>query len=251
MREPFPDAWHQILLVNVPYYKHLPKKERQKLQGLIHIFIDEKSFEGCGGLEIKDEIKITIAAQACILLLGQDDITSFYPDLRSILVYPHQYFARVKSQNPDGVIREGTENRWGESWSHGNIVLAWDQVKRGASDFRDGQNLVFHEFAHHLDYEYGATRQPDDSSSKDYDSSFVAWARILGKEYKSFLNALRRRQPTVFDSYGAKNLAEFFAVVTETFFEQPEKLKSAHPELYNELTRFYKQDPLSYLQSDY
>lgn len=248
MREPFPDAWKKILRNNVPYYKQLTEEKQEKLQGLIQIFLDEKNFEGCGGLQITDEIKVTIAAQACVLLLGLDNLSSFYPDLRSVLVYPRRYFAPVKDYTEGGTIIEGTENRWGESWSHGNIVLAWDQVKKGASDYRDGQNLVFHEFAHHLDYEYGVTVQPDDSES--HDPGFLVWARVLSTEYKQFLRDLKRQQPTVFDEYGSENLAEFFAVVTESFFEQPKKLHDTHPKLYHQLTLFYKQDPLEYLDSD-
>lgn len=248
MQEPFPEAWRDILLKNMPYYRHLPGDRQQRLHGLILIFVDEKTFEGCGGLEIDDEIKITIAAQACILLLGLDDLSSFYPDLRSILVYPRRYFAPVKDYTEGGTIVEGTEDRWGEAWSHGNIVLAWDQVKKGASDYRDGQNLVFHEFAHHLDYEYGATQMPDDDESQD--PAFLVWARVLSKEYEQFLRDLKRQQSTVFDEYGSENLAEFFAVVTESFFEQPSKLQQAHPRLYQQLTLFYKQDPLEYLDSD-
>lgn len=247
MKRPFPDGWRNMLLDNVHYYRKLPEEKQHKLHGLIHIFLDEKTFEGCGGLELTDEIKVTIAAQACILLLGLDDLSSFYPDLRSILVYPRRYFAPIKDYTEHGTVIEGTENRWGESWSHGNIVLAWDQVKKGAADYRDGQNLVFHEFAHHLDYEYGATHLPDEEESAD--PHFLVWARVLSQEYEQFLKDLQRRQPTVFDAYGSENLAEFFAVVTESFFEQPEKLHRAHPDLYEQLTLFYRQDPLEYLKS--
>lgn len=243
MQQDFPDEWLRILKNTVPYYQQLPEDQQKKLQGLINIFIDEKTFEGCGGLQITDEIKVTIAAQACILILGLKDLSSFYPGLRSILVYPRHYFARVKQHHEGGVVEEGVQSRHGEAWSHGNIVLAWDEVKQGAGDYRDGQNLVFHEFAHHLDYEYGATQPIADS---DEETSFLAWARILSNEYEGFLDDLRKRQETLFDEYGAENMSEFFAVVTECFFEQPKEMKHSHSELYEQLTKFYQQDPLQY-----
>lgn len=247
MQQDFPDEWLRILRKAVPYYQHLPNDLQKKLQGLINIFIDEKTFEGCGGLEITDEIKVTIAGQACILILGLEDLSSFYPGLRSVLVYPRHYFARVKQHHEGGVVEEGFQSRHGEAWSHGNIVLAWDEVKEGAGDYRDGQNLVFHEFAHHLDYEYGATQQIEESAN---DTSFLAWARILSKEYQDFIQNLERRQQTLLDEYGAENISEFFAVVTECFFEQPKELKHSHPELYEQLTIFYQQDPLHYLSDE-
>lgn len=246
MRKQFPDEWVAILHRNVPLYRHLPADKQKKLHGLIHIFLHEKTFEGCSGLSITDEIRLTIASQACILMLGLENISAFYPDLRSILVYPHHYAAPVKEVLEGGFVEEGLENRNGESWSHGTIVLAWDEVRRGASDYRDGYNLVLHEFAHHLDYEYGATRPIDDSIKDDH---FLAWARVLSNEYQDFLQELAQKQETLFDEYGSKNIAEFFAVVTECFFEKPEELNYSHPELYRHLTLFYQQDPLKYMKS--
>lgn len=244
MQQPLGDQWLEILHENVPYSKVLPEAKQKTLHGLIQIFVDEKRFEGCGGLDMTNEIKVTIAGQACILMLGIDDPSMLYPDLRSVLVYPRSYFAQTKNYHEGGIVQEGVESRHGEAWSQGHVVLAWDQVKRGASDYRDGQNLVFHEFAHHLDFEYGLTEQAAISSE---DTSYMAWARVLGDEYEDFLEDLRQNQHTLFDTYGAENIEEFFAVVTECFFEQPREMKHSHPELYVQLTIFYKQDPLQYL----
>ncbi len=245
MHQSFPDEWFSILQKNVPYFAHLTPPLQQKLQGLTHIFLDEKRFEGCAGLEITDEIRLTIAAQACILMLGIDDLSSFYEGLRSILVYPKSYVAKFKNTNNSFFVEEGFQQRQGEAWSHGNVVLAWDDVKRGASDIHDGQNLVFHEFAHQLDYEYGAT----ESTEYAYDESrHLTWARMLGKEYKKFLRSLERHQKTPIDEYGATNPAEFFAVVTECFFEKPKELRKKHLYLYKQLSEFYQQDPASYMK---
>lgn len=245
MKQPFPDQWELFLYKNVPYVAHLPESLKIKLKGLINIFLSEKNFEGCAGLEITDEIRVTIAAQASILMLGIDDFSSFYNDLRSVLVYPQPYVAKVKNRHNSFFVQEGFQQRRGEAWSRGHVVLAWDEVQKGASDIHDGQNLVFHEFAHQLDYEYGATEQIESG----YDESrFLSWARVVGGEYKKFLRTIRRDQQTLIDAYGATNLAEFFAVITECFFEKPRELKDQHPRLYEQLQGFYQQDPASYIE---
>lgn len=245
LRKPFPESYRKILEHNISYYSILPEAQKQRLRELTLIFLDEKLFEGCGGLELTDEIKVTIAAQACILLLGSPD-DKVYPGLRSILVYPDEYFAPVKNYREGGVIEEGSQSRLGESWSRGHIVLAWDAVKHGASDIRDGNNLVFHEFAHQLDYEYGATEQVE---SSDLQSSYLAWARVLSTEYRRHIRNLERNHRTLMNAYGATSLAEFFAVATEYFFEKPLELKDKHPELYEQLAIFYRQNPAGYRKS--
>lgn len=246
LKKGFSDDRLTILKKNVPYYHHLPTQLQKKLIGLTKIFLNEKRFEGCAGLEITDKIRISIAAQASILLLGTEDLSYFYEDLRSVLVYPKTYVAKVKQRNNGIFVEEGFEQRHGEAWSHGYVVLAWNEVQQGASDIHDGQNLVFHEFAHQLDYEYGAT----DQIEQDYgESHFLSWARILGNEYQQFLTSIKQNQQTLIDEYGATNPAEFFAVVTELFFEKPKELKSKHPKLYSQFKEFYRQDPAAYLKS--
>jgi Mlc titration factor MtfA (ptsG expression regulator) len=246
MKRPFPDAWASTLYQNVPYVQHLPDKMQAKLKGLITVFMEEKTYEGCAGLELTDEIRLTIAAQASILMLGIEDLSSFYDDLRSILVYPESYVVKVKNRHDSFFVQEGFQKRHGEAWSHGNVLLAWDEVKKGASDIHDGQNLAFHEFAHQLDYEYGATSQVEEQYEE---SQFLSWARVVGDEYQKLLQALHQNQQTLIDSYGATNLAEFFAVITECFFEKPQALKAEHSALYQQLKEFYKQDPASYIKS--
>jgi Mlc titration factor MtfA (ptsG expression regulator) len=243
LKKHFPDDQLAILKKSAPYYHHLPDHLQKKLVGLTQIFLDEKRFEGCAGLDITDEIKISIAAQASILLLGTQDLSYFYEDLRSVLVYPKKYVAKVKKRNNGIFVEEGFEQRHGEAWSHGYVVLAWNEVRQGASDIRDGQNLVFHEFAHQLDYEYGATHQVDLENKQ---TSYFAWANVLGREYQNFLSTLKQNQQTLIDEYGATNPAEFFAVVTELFFEKPNELSQKHPELYREFSGFYQQDPAQY-----
>ncbi len=240
MNQPFPIEWIAILHRNVPYYRCLSTEEQKELQGLIQIFIAEKEFEGCAGLEITDEIKVTIAAQACILLLGRE--TDIYPKLRSILVYPRTYVAPAKYVENDILVTETLEARSGESWSHGYVILSWNDVLKGASDIHDGNNLVFHEFAHQLDEEYGSA---DGTPLLQHRSMYLAWARVLGREYRQLVKNIEKNQPTLLNQYGATNPAEFFAVATEFFFERPRELKQLHPKLYQQLKLFYHQDPAS------
>ena len=237
-RQPLPSEWLAVIERNVPYYRRLTPDKRRELHGLIQVFLAEKQFMGCGGLEITDEMRVTIAAQACILLLGRE--TDFYPMLQSILVYPQAYVAQISQRQPDGTVVEGPQPRLGEAWRRGPVVLSWDDVLRAASDVHDGRNVVLHEFAHQLDNEAGAA---DGAPVLPQRSMYVAWARVLGHEYKALVEALEHQRQTVLDQYGATSPAEFFAVVTEAFFEKPVDLKARHPELYEQLRLFYRQDP--------
>jgi MtfA peptidase len=248
---PFPAAWQAILDQNLPYYRRLPVPDQQELKGHIQVLLAEKYFEGCGGLTITDEIRVTIAAQACILLLHRP--TDYYPGLRTILVYPSNYVATGKVASPGGVVTEMRGSRAGESWHQpgvnsysggGPVVLSWRAVQAGAADIHDGQNVVFHEFAHQLDGESGSV---EGAPALERRSSYVAWARVLGQEYGALIDDLQNHRPTVVGPYAARSPAEFFAVVTEAFFEKPVELRARHPALYDQLAGFYRQDPVSLL----
>lgn len=239
---PFPEDWVLILKKNMPLYNRLPDSLKEELHGLVNVFLAEKKFEGCGGLTITDEIKVTIAAQACILLLNRK--TSYFKKLRTILVYPQTYVARTKSSN--GIITvDGRSVRLGESWQNGPVVLAWDSVTGGTMNVADAKNVVLHEFAHQLDQEDGTA---DGAPILEHRSRYLTWASVLSEEYKALRNKRGRR--SVIGNYGATNPAEFFAVATETFFEKPKQMKKKHPELYDELKNYYKLDPLEWIQND-
>ena len=239
---PFPPEWLAIVERNVAYYRLLTPAEQAELRDHIQVFIDEKRFEGCGGLEITDEIRVTIAAQACILLLHRQ--TNYYPKMETILVYPHRYFAETTVRLPGGAVLEGTHARLGESWYRGPVVLSWDDVRRASADVYDGRNVVFHEFAHQLDSESGANEGVPVLPRR---SMYIAWARVLGEEYAQLIEDLKHHRATFIDAYGATNPAEFFALVTEAFLEQPLQLQRAHPKLYEQLMTFYQQDPAARL----
>jgi Mlc titration factor MtfA (ptsG expression regulator) len=237
---PFPPEWAAILERNMPLYGRLSPEDKRELQGHIQIFLAEKDFEGCGGLEITDEIRVTIAAQACILLLHRD--TDYYPGLYSILVYPSAYVAEARTLSPGGFVTEGPQARLGEAWEHGPVILSWDDVRADATEFRAGHNVVFHEFAHKLDEEDGVD---DGVPALPRRGMYVAWARVVGAEYERLRRDTAKGRPTVLDKYGAQNPTEFFAVATEAFFTRPGPLRRQHPELYEELAEFYRQDPAS------
>jgi len=230
--------WHRIVEGNVPYYRRLAKEDRLELQQHIQIFLSEKRFEGCAGLEITDQIKVTIAAYACILLLHRK--TDYYPGLTTILVYPNAFVAPRKKYLPSGALIEYPEPLSGESWRRGPVVLSWDDVQRSISDSGDGHNVVFHEFAHQIDSSSG---EGDNSLVLQNRTNFMAWARVLQEDFQKLRQAVADRQQTFLDSYGATDPAEFFAVATEFFFEKPKELRKEHPQLYEELKNFYHQDP--------
>lgn len=245
-KRPFPAEWQSILTTNVPYCSRLTAAELTELQGHIQVFLNEKTFVGQGGLEIDDEIRVTVAAQACLLLLNRD--TRYYPYLSTIVMYPSAYKATTRRQDPaTGAVIEEEVVRLGESWLRGQVVLAWDASLHGASDITDGKNLVLHEFAHQLDQKDGHS---DGAPILEHASHYVAWARVLSEEYLALAEDVAEDQATFLDRYGATNAAEFFAVATEFFFERPAKFETLHRELYAELKGFYRQDPIARYRAD-
>ncbi len=247
---PFPLAWSRILEERCPFYHRLPEEDRRELQGHIQVFLTEKNFEGCGGLVLTEDMRVCIAAQACLLLLHRK--TDYYPELQSILVYPTTYFVQETRHIGAGVMHEGHFPRLGEASSRGAVALAWDAVCQGTADPNDGHNVVFHEFAHQLDFEDGwANGAPVLGNGHIWPartSRYAAWARVLRAEFERLRADAQSGNPVLLDHYGATDPAEFFAVATEAFFERPRELREKHPELYNELKRYYLQDPAEWPQ---
>jgi len=237
--KPLDPAWHAALERNFPVFLRLSPADQAELIGHIQVFLAEKHFEGCGGLVLTDEMRVTIAAQACLLLLHRE--TDYYPDLTSILVYPSGYTEESVRHVGGGIWEEGPEDRLGHTAHRlGALVLAWDAASHGARDPSDGQNVVLHEFAHQLDFE---NRSADGMPALDTHAQYVAWARVMSAEFDALRVAEARGEPTVLDGYGATNPIEFFAVATEAFFERPRELKTKHSALYAELQKFFKQNP--------
>lgn len=230
----FPFAWEQILRRNVPFYSRLAPSEQVQLQRLILDFLQGKNWVGCNGLEITDEIRLTIAAQACVLLLGSIDHDAF-SSVVSILVYPSTFGSRHHDHGIDSRVAT-----LGEAWYRGPVILAWDEVLAGGRDPDDGHNVVYHEFAHQLDF-------AGESLEQAADPALIEQRRlrheVLHAEYQSLVQATQQGRATLLDHYGATNPQEFFAVATECFFEMPLQMQQAHPQLYDVLVTFYGQDP--------
>jgi Mlc titration factor MtfA (ptsG expression regulator) len=237
----FPAAWETILRANVALYNQMPEADRIELKQHILVFIDEKNFEGCNGIGITDEIRVTIAANACILMLRRKP--DYFPSLVTILVYPEAFVVTHTEVDEHGLEYREANELAGESWDRGNVILAWSSAKHGASDARDGLNVVLHEFAHQLDGTHGDT---DGAPPMPTREAAKRWAEVFSREYELLLKAIESDEETVLDDYGAENPAEFFAVCVETFFERPHQLKKHHSELYEQLATYFNQDPANW-----
>lgn len=235
---PVPHEWQDIVARNVPHCRYLDALEQEVLWGDIQIFLAEKYWEGCGGLTLSDEIRITVAAQACLLTLCLPE--KFYPNVRTILVYPAAYRVRTRRVGPAGVVTEGRSNRVGEAWQHGSVVLSWQDARAGAANPRDGENLVFHEFAHQLDMLDGT---PDGTPPLPDQETYRRWYEVMRDEYDHLVRAVQHGTRTLLDPYGTQDAAELFAVATEVFFERPRALRKRHPPLFELLRDYYRQDP--------
>ncbi len=237
---PVPSDWTRILERNVPVYRRVPEDLRAQLHGHMHVLLAEKHFEGCDGLEMTEEVRVTIACQAGLLILNRD--THYYPGLVTILVYPSIFYADV--EEPDGaIVSEYKEDRSGESWDLGVVIHTWEDAVEYASTGRAGYNVVLHEFAHQLDYENGAM---DGMPKLDGRAAREEWARVFEDAYRVFERAAASNRRTLVDKYGVGDPSEFFAVVTESFFERPLALRREHAALYDTLARYYRVDPASW-----
>ena len=232
------DAAHAFQ--DLPYVKLLPPAERERLMNHVKIFIGEKHFEGCGGFQMTDEARITIAVHACLLIMNRN--TGYYPGLTSVLVYPEVFVAEREEEDEDGIVIVDDEPYAGESWDRGVVVLAWGEIRESLRAW-DGYNVILHEFAHQLDDEDGLV---DGAPPLFRNALRETWGPVFQKAYEDLVRDVRRRRRTLLDDYGAESPAEFFAVATETFFELPWRMHRSHPDLYELLMEYYRQDPKSY-----
>lgn len=238
LQQPFPAAWRTILRRRMPLWRRLPADLQLQLKRHMQVFLAEKPFIGCNGLAVTEEMRVLVAAQACLLLLNRP--SDYFPGLRQVLLYPSAYWAHRREGDGSGVLHERREARSGESWVEGQVILSWPDVLAGAADPADGQNLVFHEFAHQLDQERGrATGAPFLGERARY----TRWAAVMNAEFRRLREQLARGEETLLSPYAATEPAEFFAVASEVFFEQPRAMAERHPSLYDELARYYRVDP--------
>ena len=247
---PFPREWEAVLRERLPYLHYLPASLQADLRRHVLVFLDEKRFVGCHDLVVTDEMRVIVAAQACLLLLGHGG--GYFPKLRQILLYPEAFIVDRDRTDGMGLVTRERRVLSGESWAHGQVILSWPDVLAGAANPVDGRNVVIHEFAHQFDQEKGfangapflARRSNETPAARQ-----ARWASVLQGEY----DQLRRRAfagllgPTpLLDPYAASEPAEFFAVASEVFFEQPLDMAAEHAALYAELADFYRLDPASW-----
>lgn len=255
---PFPQAWRTILRRRVPLYRQLPPDLQLQLRRRILEFLAEKPFLGCAGLVLTDEMRVTIAAQASLLRLNRDG--PMFPELRQVLVYPGAFLVDRVHAAPGGVLREERRALAGESWQQGQVILSWQDVLDGARIPDDGHNVVLHEFAHQLDQETGAANGAPLLGSR---AAHARWADVMSREFAGLQARTRAREAfrerseagwggsdapapppaDLISDYGATNEAEFFAVVTEVFYEQPQALAWRHPALFALMRDYYRVDP--------
>jgi MtfA peptidase len=235
---PFPPAWEHNLERRVPLYGRLPEQDRRELKGAIQIFLAEKSFDGCGGFVITDEVRLTVAAQACLLLLHRE--TDYFPGLSSIVIYPREYLAPQADVDESGVVTEWTDLLSGESSRVGTVVLSWEDVMDEGLETHESYNVVLHEFAHQLDAEDGITSGAPLLPRRSRNRTL---SEVLESGFQRLKDEVLHGRATVLDPYGEDSLEEFFAVATECFFIRPLSLREWDFCLFTELVRYYRQNP--------
>jgi Mlc titration factor MtfA (ptsG expression regulator) len=230
------DDQRAIVADQVPLTRKLPSELHRKLEGKINVFLNQIEFIGCNGLEVTDEMQISIAAQACLLVVNSD---TWYDHLSTVLIYPGAFKSRQTKHN-GYVVTERETVRTGESWPRGPVILSWQHTKEGAANEKDGHNVVFHEFAHQIDSLSGDT---DGAPNLSRGQSFTNWERVFIQAYDCHVQRVQAGRKTVFDAYGAEGHEEFFAVAVEVFFERPVALKRKEPAVYEQLEMFFRLDP--------
>ncbi|MFC2094898.1 zinc-dependent peptidase [Candidatus Bipolaricaulota bacterium] len=236
-----PETWKRLLHDTVPLYGKLPIEDREELHGHIHVLLSEKHFEGAGGIEVTEGMKLIICAHAGLLLLHRE--TDYFPELITILIYPAAYQAKTRTQISHGVFSEVVETRAGESWTSGTLILAWEDVQRDLASRPATRSVVLHEFAHQLDAGSGTMNGAPILSDRELRQH---WPEALSDAYDRLSQATRKHEPALLRPYGAKNPPEFFAVATEAFFLYPVQLQRGEADLYSALCQYFKQDPASW-----
>jgi Mlc titration factor MtfA (ptsG expression regulator) len=239
LEHPFPDTWRDTLQRNMQHFHCLDAEETAHLCALVQVFVAEKYWEGCGGLELTDEIRVTIAGQACLLLLGLEH--QLYANVETILVYPSTVLVRPLPEPIFAAPRivPNVQYRLGEAHQCGPVILTWDAVRRGGIHPELGHNVVYHEFAHKLDMPDGTVDGVPPLKNKQ---QYARWVEVCNREYRRLRQAFDEGVETFLDPYGLHNAGEFFAVITEAFFDQPLQLRELHPDIYEVLVEFYQQD---------
>lgn len=239
LARPLDDTDRTLLAETVPLLATLPADLRPALEGKINRFLHQVQFIGCDGLDVTQQMRLSIAAQACLLIVNIDQ---WYNTLRTILIYPGAF--KSLQQRQDGyIVTESEQIRLGESWHRGPVVLSWPHSEQGALNDEDGRNVVLHEFAHQLDQLSGDT---DGAPLMNKGQSFTDWARVVLDAFETHQENVANGRRSVLDAYGATAHEEFFAVAVEVFFEKPQQLRDEEPGLYAELVKLFRLDPATW-----
>ena len=238
---PFPPQWDEIIRRNVAHYCMLEDTERTHLRALIQVFIAEKYWEGAGGLEMDDEIRVTVSAQACLLLLGLPH--NYYKNVQTVIVYPSTVVPPKRKQGffENSIAPENIERPiLGQAFMKGPVIIIWDAALHGGRHPELGHNVIYHEFAHKLDMLDGAA---DGTPPLRDRAEYKDWITVCTREFNRLRQDASKGRKSFLNSYGATNKAEFFAVATEQFFDQPLLMIRQSPDLYHVLKEYYLQDP--------
>jgi len=239
-RSALDEALWRSVVACYPFTRALSVQERARLRECVIFFLHEKSIVGAGGLELRDEMRIDIATQACMLILGLD--LDYYRGWVEVIVYPDEFVAEYEYMDEDGIVHQVEEPMTGESWLAGPVILSWADTQMRGDEH--GYNVVIHEFAHKLDMLNGdANGYPPLHAGMDRGE----WSRVFGSAYEHFRNRVDHDEAVGIDPYAAENPAEFFAVTSEAFFEMPKVVLAEYPGVYRQLAAFYRQDPVARL----
>lgn len=241
LAEPFPAAWTELLRRRLRHYRHLPEEARRRLQKIVQVMVAEREWAGAGGLEVTEDMRVTVAGQAAVMVSGFEP-PYFFDRLHTLVIHPGtvRFTSRQATANPN--LPAGAFD--GIAWQRGPVVLSWTRVRRELTGHSPGHNVVLHEFAHHLD---GLCGEMDGAPPLGDADRERRWYAVTEAEYMRLVGNARREEATLLDHYGASSRAEFFAVATECFFELPHELRERHRALYDALADFYRQSPAEWL----
>jgi len=246
MESTVPAQWEHWIASHVPLFGRLPRDFRKRALGLTRVFMQEKRFVGCNGLAVTDEMRAVIGFQASLLVLNRPGvpIDHFYDELESVLVYPAAFLVEETHHLGHGLVTTGRRALSGQAWEARRMILSWDDIEHR----KDASNVVLHEFAHYLDMENDSM---DGAPALQNAPAYARWSVAFWEEYRRLHDDLQAGRPTMLDPYAATEPAEFFAVVTEVFFERPGELLAEHPALYEQLKGYYRLDPAAWPASAY
>ncbi|MFN2309190.1 MAG: zinc-dependent peptidase [Gammaproteobacteria bacterium] len=240
-RQAFPETWSALLRHHVPLYGRLPTALREQLHGHIQVLLAEKDFHGAGGLVVTDAMRLIVAAQAALLLLNRR--SGYFPGLYSIVLHPARFVVNRETWDAAGLHHREAQVLSGESWETGQLVLSWDDSLAGGMQGDDGYNVVLHEFAHQLDLASGDMNGTPRLSSA---AQYAAWQAAFTPAYAAHCARVEAGEDTWLDPYAATAPEEFFAVLTEAFFELPGALRVEYPAIYTCLKGYYRVDPAAW-----